>query len=100
MYTLADMLVQISNAQNARHETVMIPFSNVKKAVATLLQKSGMVAEVEDKKKKIRKSEFPYIEVKLKPDGFRKIKIISKPSRRVYRQAEELNKVRSGYGIS
>ncbi len=94
------MLVQIKNAQAVGKTEVMIPFSILKFAIVSVLQKEGYVGNVEKKKKKAKKAEVPYLEVLLKPDAIHGMHFISKPSRRMYAGKDEMQRVKSGYGIS
>lgn|SRR3989344_5966116 len=104
MYPVADMLTTIKNAQAVGHESVLIPFSQMKLAIANVLREKGFIADVEKRTKKGRRSELPYILVTLKyenGDGvINGVRLISKPSRRMYISKSELHKVRSGYGIA
>ena len=100
MSPIANMLVQIRNAQARGLEEVAVPFSRIKKSIAGVLQNSGYVASVEERKKKGKKSELDYLHITLKPNAINGIKLVSKPSRRMYAKADELGKVKSGYGIS
>ena len=97
---IADMLTRIRNANNAKHETVDIPASNMKKAIADILVKEGYIKGyniVEDGKQGI-------IRVALKYNGKDKVikglRRVSKPGLRVYANAEELPKVLGGLGIA
>ncbi len=107
MSPIANMLVQIKNGQSVGKAEVMIPFSNLKFAIVSVLQKEGYVGTIEKKKKSARggsasggKAEIPFLQVALKPDAIRGMRFISKPSRRMYAGKDALRKVKSGYGIS
>jgi len=104
MSPIANMLTTINNAQAVRHESVMVPFSKMKRAIADVLQKHGFVAEVDKKKKKIKNTEFDYLYIKLKYNdkvgAIRGMKLVSKPSRRMYAHKQELHKIMNGQGIS
>ena len=97
---IADMLNRIRNAQAVLHQTVNIPFSNLKYEIAELLKKHGFVEKVERKGKKINKT----IEITLKYEGktpvISGLKRISKPGQRIYKGSKELRRVRGGYGIA
>lgn len=94
----------MKNAQAVGNEQVSIPFSNMKLRIAQILKESGLVTDVERKKKKNKKAELEYLVITLKYgeenmpaiSGF---KIISKPSRHMYVGAKEIKPVRSGYGV-
>ena len=99
---IADMLTRIRNANTAKHDTVDVPASKMKLAIADILVKEGYVAKydlVEDgTAKNIR------ITLKYGKDKNEKIisglKRISKPGLRIYAGAEELPKVLGGLGIA
>lgn len=92
------MLIRIKNAQMARHETALIPFSKLKFEIAKILKKDGWISNFSKNGKRIRK----YIEITLKyVDNQPKIsdlKRISKPSRRIYIKADDIKAVRQGFG--
>ncbi|MEA3295632.1 MAG: 30S ribosomal protein S8 [Patescibacteria group bacterium] len=98
--TIADMLNRIRNANAVLHETVDIPFSNLKYRIAEVLQDNGFVEKCEKKGKKTRK----IIKITLKySDGIsaiQKITRISKLGKRIYVSKNEIKKVRAGKGIS
>lgn len=97
---IADMLTRIRNANTAKHETVDIPASNMKKAIAEILNNEGYIKGyqiIEDGKQGV-------IRVTLKYSGKEKvisgIKRVSKPGLRMYAPAEELPRVLKGLGIA
>jgi small subunit ribosomal protein S8 len=98
------MLTQIKNAQARGHQEVVLPFSKMLFAIAQILKKAGFVEEVNKIKKKKKGSEFEFISIRLKYENgigaIRGVKLISKPSRRIYVGKNELKPVREGYGIS
>lgn len=105
MSPIANMLIKIKNAEDAHHERVLIPFSKMNMAIAQILNKAGFVGEVEKRKKKVKNSEFNFIDIKLsqndaKVNRISDVKMISKPSRRLYIKYKDIGKVKSGYGIS
>lgn len=104
MDPISNMLVQIKNAQLVRHEQVVIPFSKMKFEIASILKNTGYLADVERKKKKGRKSEHEYLALTLKYEDSQSaingIKIVSRPSRRMYIGAKDIRLVRSGYGLA
>ena len=98
---IADMLTRIRNANNAKHDTVDIPASNMKKAIAEILLSEGYIKGyqvVEDGKQGI-------IRVTLK-SGQGKQKVIhglrrvSKPGLRIYAGCEDMPRVMNGLGIA
>jgi len=98
------MLTQIKNAQARGHQEVVLPFSKMLFAIAQILKKAGFVEEVNKIKKKKKGSEFEFISIRLKYENgigaIRGVKLISKPSRRIYVGENDLKPVREGYGIS
>ncbi len=98
---VADMLTRIRNANSAKHETVEIPASNMKKAIAEILLEEGYIKNyqiIDDGKQGIIKVTLKYGQNKQKViSGLRRI---SKPGLRVYASCEELPKVLRGIGIA
>lgn len=98
---IADMLSRIRNANNARHKSVDVPCSNIKKEIARILLDEGYIKGydvVEDDKQGIIK-----IDLKYSQDGERVIsglKRISKPGLRVYVKCDDVPKVLGGLGIA
>ena len=98
---IADMLTRIRNANDAKHATVDIPASNMKKAIADILVEEGYVKSyqiIEDGKQGT-------IRVTLKYEGnkqkvLRGIRRISKPGLRIYAGCEDMPKVMNGLGIA
>ena len=104
MDPISDMLIQIKNAQAVGHEQVVLPFSKVKLRIAEILKAAGYLGDVEKKKKKAEKTEHEYLYLTLKyqdnQGALSGLKIISRPSRRMYIKAKEIKPVRSGYGLA
>ena len=99
---IADMLTRIRNANNAKHDTVDIPASNMKKAIAQILLDEGYIKAfqlVDDGTQGV-------IHVTLKYNNPGKEKVISglrrvsKPGLRVYAGADELPRVLRGLGVA
>ena len=99
---IADMLTRIRNANTAKHDTVDIPSSKMKLAIAEILLKEGYIRKYDV----IEDGAFKTIRVTLKygEDKNEKIitgiKRISKPGLRVYAGKEELPKVLGGLGVA
>ena len=96
---IGDFIIRIKNAGAVGHETVSLPYSKLKFAVAEVLQKSGYIKSFDKSGKKVRKT----LSVKLlyNKDGSPRIasvKRISKPGRRIYRGVKEIFPVRYGKG--
>ncbi len=99
--TIADLLTRIRNANSAKHDSVDIPASNMKKAICQILVDEGYVKNftvVEDGKQGIIKVNLKYGEGK--SPVINGLKRVSKPGLRVYSSAEELPKVMKGLGVA
>ena len=98
--SIADMLTRIRNANSAKHDTVQIPASNIKKAIAQILVDEGYIKSfkvIEDGKQGV-------IEIALKygPNKSQVIaglRRVSKPGLRIYSNCEDMPKVQNGLGI-
>ncbi len=99
--TIADMLTRIRNANSAKHDSVDIPASNVKKAIAQILLDEGYISSfsvVEDGKQGIINIVLKYGPNKTQIiNGLRRV---SKPGLRIYANVEEMPKVMKGLGIA
>jgi len=98
---IADMLTRIRNASTAKHESVDIPASNIKKDIARILLEEGYVKNVEfidDGKQGIIRITLKYTEGK--QNVISGIKRISKPGLRVYADKDKLPKVLGGLGVA
>ena len=97
---IADMLTRIRNAGTAGHSTVLIPASNLKKAIAQILLDEGYISRfecIEDDKQGMIKVTLKYAARKSVITGIRRI---SKPGLRVYADLDNLPKVLGGLGIA
>ena len=98
---IADMLTRIRNANSAKHATVDIPASNIKKAIAQILLDEGYIKGfqvIEDGKQGIIKVTLKYGENKSQViTGLRRV---SKPGLRIYSSCEDMPKVMKGLGIA
>ena len=98
---IADYLTRIRNANMAKHDSVEIPASNIKKSISEILKREGFIRDYEvadDNKQGVIK-----VFLKYGPNGERVIsglKRISKPGLRNYVSADELPKVLNGLGIA
>ena len=99
--SIADMLTRIRNANSAKHDTVKIPASNMKKAIAQILVDEGYVKSYKVEDDGIQ----GMIEITLKygPNKSQVItglRRVSKPGLRIYSNCEDLPKVMRGLGIA
>ena len=100
--TIADMLTRIRNASTAKHETVDIPASNMKKAIAQILVDEGYVKSfqvIEDGKQGVIRVTLKYVGASRTPVimGLRRV---SKPGLRIYSSSEDMPKVMRGVGTA
>ncbi len=98
---IADMLTRIRNANSAKHETVDIPASNMKKAIAQILNDEGYIKSyqiIEDGKQGVIRIALKYGPAKERVISG--LKRVSKPGLRIYAGAEELPRVLKGLGIA
>ena len=97
---IADMLTRIRNANNARHDTVDVPASNMKKSIAQILLDEGYIKNFQI----IDDGTQGVIRITLKYNGKDKVisglRRVSKPGLRVYVGADELPRVLRGLGIA
>lgn len=98
---IADLLTRIRNALTARHETVSIPFSRIKKSIVDILVEEGYIAGAESQETDGHKNIFVSLKYGYKGERvLTGLKRISKPGLRIYRGAEELPKVLGGLGVA
>ncbi len=98
---IADMLTRIRNAQVARHDTVTMPASNMKKSIAKLMQNEGFIKSyevIDDGLQGEIRITLKYLDKK--QPVIVGLKRISKPGLRVYASCEDLPKVLGGLGVA
>jgi small subunit ribosomal protein S8 len=99
--SIADLLTRIRNASSAKHDTVDIPASNMKKAIAQILTDEGYVKGfqvIDDGKQGIIRVTLKYGENKTPIiSGLRRV---SKPGLRIYSSSQDMPKVMKGLGIA
>ena len=99
---IADMLTRIRNANNAKHDTVDVPASNMKKAIAQILLDEGYIKNfqtINDGTQGVIRITLKYVQPG-KEKAITGLRRVSKPGLRVYAGAEELPKVLRGLGIA
>lgn len=94
-YPIADMLVRIKNAYLARRGSVTIPYSKTKHGLASILFKRGFIENVKLKKSQARKELVVTLKFSKRKAALRDVKIVSKPSLRVYVSQKDIPR---GYG--
>ena len=98
---IADMLTRIRNANNAKHETVDVPASNMKKAICQILVDEGYIKGMQVKNDTVQGTIV--VTLKYQANGepvIAGLRRVSKPGLRVYAGADELPKVLRGLGIA
>ena len=99
--TIADMLSRIRNANSAKHASVDIPASNLKKQIAQILQDEGYIKSfkvIDDKKQGIIRVNLKYTDTRAQViTGLRRV---SKPGLRIYSNCKDMPKVMKGLGIA
>lgn len=98
---LADMCTRIRNAVNARHETVRVPASNVKRAVADVLQREGYISGYSEETEGARR--YLRLQLTYRPDRramLAGIRRVSRPGLRVYVNKGEIPRVYGGLGVA
>ena len=98
---VADMMTRIRNASSAKHDTVDVPASNLKKAIAQILLDEGYIKSfelVDNGNQGVIRITLKYLAKKAPVLGG--LKRVSKPGLRIYAGAEELPKVLKGLGIA
>jgi len=97
---IADIIIRIKNAHMARHESLKVPYSKMKKAIVDILVEEGYLtsATIEESKP------FNYLSLELKYIGklpaINDVKRLSKPGRRLYSPVNKIPKTLGGYGIT
>ena len=99
--TIADMLTRIRNANSAKHPTVDVPASNMKKQIAQILVDEGYIKSfrvIDDDKQGVIRITLKYTENKSQViTGLRRV---SKPGLRIYSNSKDMPKVMKGLGVA
>ena len=98
---IADMLTRIRNANNAKHESVDVPASKVKRGIAEILLNEGYIKSyqvIDDGRQGVIRITLKYLPGKVKViQGLRRV---SKPGLRIYSNCEDMPRVMNGMGIA
>ncbi len=100
---IADMLTRIRNANTAKHDTVQIPSSKLKEALAKILAREGYIGEYSVKLNEGKPGSTLVINLKYSDSRVRTIsgiQRVSKPGLRVYKPADNLPRVLGGMGVA
>ncbi len=98
---IADLLTRIRNANTAKHDTVEVPASNIKKAIVQILLDEGYIKSfsvIDDDKQGVIKIALKYGENKT--PVIQGLKRVSKPGLRIYSDVENMPKVMKGLGVA
>lgn len=98
---IADMLTRLRNANSAHHDSVSMPYSKLKAAIANILKTEGYIADWSEEEARVGKT----LTITLKYSSSREraisgIKRVSKPGLRVYAKSTKLPKVLGGLGVA
>ena len=99
--TIADMLTRIRNANSAKHPSVDVPASNVKKQIAQILLDEGYIKAfkvIDDNKQGIIRVTLKYTDTKAQVITC--LRRVSKPGLRIYSNCKDMPKVMKGLGIA
>ena len=97
---IADMLTRIRNAQAVEKETVDIPFSKMKFAIAQVLERRGFIKKIDLKGRKVKRMIELTLKYKDSEPRIEGLKRVSKSGQRVYISMKGIHKVKGGLGIS
>jgi small subunit ribosomal protein S8 len=98
MDTIANFIVKLKNAGNAGHDSVTVQHSNLKAAICAVLEKEGFIKGFEEKMEKGKKTLVIALLSENRIPKIKGVARLSKPSKRIYKKAEEIRAVKSGYG--
>ena len=98
MDTISNMIIQIKNAGNAGHDSVLVPYSKLKHSIVEALKKEGFVKDVEVATKKGKKVLDINLFMNNRIPKIKGVDRISKPSKRIYRKFSDIRAVKNGYG--
>ncbi len=97
MDTISNLIIKLKNAGNAHHESVTVPYSNLKEAICEVLKKEGFIKNFEVKGDAKKSLSITLLSENRIPK-IKGVERISKPSKRIYRKVTELRGVKNGYG--
>ncbi len=90
MDPISDMLIRIKNGQKAGHETVQLSYSKFKHEIAKVLERSGYLGAIERKGKRVKKTLEATLRYQKGEPAVHGLRLISKPSRRLYTAYKDL----------
>ncbi len=96
---IADMLTRIRNASMVHKKEVVVPFSKIKMAIATILVREGYLGKAE-----MKEDRHPFMVITLKYDNgepvIQHIKRLSSPGARLYIKKDKVKRILNGYGVA
>lgn len=98
MDTIANFITKLKNAGMAGHESVTVPHSSLKAAIADVLKKEGFVKSADERMEGGKKTLVISLFSDNRVPKIKGVQRISKPSKRVYKKATEIRAVKQGYG--
>lgn len=96
--SIGDLIIRLKNANRAGKESVVLPASNLKEAVANALMRAGFVSAVSRKGKDARQLEILLAYKSDKSPKINQVERISKTSRRIYKPSNEIKSFKNGFG--
>lgn len=99
-YHVADFIVRLQNASHARRKEVRMPYSKLSKAIAQTLIKEGFLAKITEEEQEGKKQLLAELRFVNRRPAVGGVKVISKPSLRVYKTKKGMGKMRNPSVIS
>ncbi len=98
MDTISNLIIKIKNAGNAGQAIVTAPYSKLNRSIAEVLKKEGFIQDFAEKSEKGKKVLVMSLYSENRVPKIKGVQRLSKPSKRVYKKAEEIRAVKNGYG--
>ena len=98
MDTISNLIIKLKNAGNAGHESLSLPYSKLKSAICGVLLKGGFIKGCDERMEGGKKLLAISLFSENRVPKIKGVERISKPSKRIYRKAEEIRSVKNGYG--
>jgi small subunit ribosomal protein S8 len=99
MDRISNMIISIKNAGNAGLDNTSLPYSKLQESIAVVLKKEGFIKDFSKKTLKGKPVLVLDLFIENRIPKVKGVKRISKPSKRIYKKADEIRGVKSGYGI-
>ncbi len=92
-HSVSDFLIRIKNASLAQRREVILPYSNINKEIGKVLEKEGFLEDVKELKDGVKKTIQAQIKYEKRKPVLNDLKIVSKPSLRVYRASKNIRNI-------